>query len=218
VLKRNPRRIVSLGDSFHDSEGYGRLMEADRARLTSLQRGRDWIWISGNQAPDLANVWLPKIRTRQYDSSNRPFTEKKGVTVGMGRNGVQLIGFGNTVRNMTVRNCVFGINATGLILDNVVERNGNFGISTFDGVVRNNFVSDNGGVGIFAFRGTVVDNVSQRNASFGFQSLNTDSGSGAPIPHAGFKGNVFSSNNNGGPEIGGGTQLGPNMCGIGLCP
>jgi putative acyl-CoA dehydrogenase len=35
-------------------------------------------------APDLANVWLPKIRSRQYDSSNRPFTAKKGVTVGMG--------------------------------------------------------------------------------------------------------------------------------------
>jgi putative acyl-CoA dehydrogenase len=35
-------------------------------------------------APDLANVWLPKIRSRQYDSSNRPFPEKKGVTVGMG--------------------------------------------------------------------------------------------------------------------------------------
>ena len=31
-----------------------------------------------------ANVWLPKIRSRQYDSSNRPFAEKKGVTVGMG--------------------------------------------------------------------------------------------------------------------------------------
>lgn len=35
-------------------------------------------------APDLASVWLPKIRSRQYDSSNRPFTDKKGVTVGMG--------------------------------------------------------------------------------------------------------------------------------------
>ena len=53
VLKRNPRRIVSLGNSFHDSEGHGRLMEADRARLTSLQRGRDWIWISGNHDPEL---------------------------------------------------------------------------------------------------------------------------------------------------------------------
>ena len=53
VLRRNPRRIVSLGDSFHDSKGHGRLMDADRARLASLQRGRDWIWISGNHDPDL---------------------------------------------------------------------------------------------------------------------------------------------------------------------
>ena len=35
-------------------------------------------------APDLARTWLPRIRSRQYDSSNRPFTDKKGVTVGMG--------------------------------------------------------------------------------------------------------------------------------------
>ena len=35
-------------------------------------------------APDLADAWLPKIRSRQYDSSNRPFTDKKGVTIGMG--------------------------------------------------------------------------------------------------------------------------------------
>jgi DNA ligase-associated metallophosphoesterase len=53
VLRRNPRRVVSLGDSFHDKEGHGRLLEADRARLASLQRGRDWIWISGNHDPEL---------------------------------------------------------------------------------------------------------------------------------------------------------------------
>jgi DNA ligase-associated metallophosphoesterase len=53
VLRRNPRRIVSLGDSFHDSGGYGRLMDADRARLQSLQRGRDWIFVSGNHDPEL---------------------------------------------------------------------------------------------------------------------------------------------------------------------
>jgi DNA ligase-associated metallophosphoesterase len=53
VLRRNPRRIISLGDSFHDSGGHGRLSETDRSRLASLQRGRDWIWISGNHDPDL---------------------------------------------------------------------------------------------------------------------------------------------------------------------
>ncbi len=34
--------------------------------------------------PDIADAWLPKIRSRQYDSSNRPFSDKKGVTIGMG--------------------------------------------------------------------------------------------------------------------------------------
>jgi DNA ligase-associated metallophosphoesterase len=53
VLRRNPRCIVSLGDSFDDSGGYGRLMEADRVRLQSLQRGRDWIFVSGNHDPEL---------------------------------------------------------------------------------------------------------------------------------------------------------------------
>jgi DNA ligase-associated metallophosphoesterase len=56
VLRRNPRRIVSLGDSFHDSGGHGRLAEADRARLRSLQHGRDWIWISGNHDRALARA------------------------------------------------------------------------------------------------------------------------------------------------------------------
>jgi uncharacterized protein len=53
VLRRNPRCIISLGDSFHDSGGYGRLMESDRARLQSLQRGREWIFVSGNHDPEL---------------------------------------------------------------------------------------------------------------------------------------------------------------------
>jgi DNA ligase-associated metallophosphoesterase len=53
VLKRNPRRIVALGDSFHDSDGFGRLADAERARLASLQTGCDWVWVSGNHDPDL---------------------------------------------------------------------------------------------------------------------------------------------------------------------
>jgi putative acyl-CoA dehydrogenase len=35
-------------------------------------------------APDLAREWLPKIRARQYDSSQRPPADKVGVTIGMG--------------------------------------------------------------------------------------------------------------------------------------
>jgi putative acyl-CoA dehydrogenase len=35
-------------------------------------------------APELADRWLPVIRSRQYDSSARPLAEKSGVTIGMG--------------------------------------------------------------------------------------------------------------------------------------
>ncbi len=48
VLRREPARVVLLGDSFHDCDGYGRLADNDRLRLESLQRRREWIWISGN--------------------------------------------------------------------------------------------------------------------------------------------------------------------------
>ena len=48
-----PRLVIALGDSFHDGHGPSRMNEGDRAALTMLQRGRDWIWIAGNHDPDL---------------------------------------------------------------------------------------------------------------------------------------------------------------------
>lgn len=141
-----------------------------------------------------------------------------GTITGMGASGVSLIGFGNTVRNMTVRNCRFGISATGLILDNVVNRNGNSGISSFNAVVKGNSATENGGVGITLFRGTASDNTSSNNGSFGFQSFSFFSGTTTPTPGAGYRGNFFADNNNGGTQVSEGTQLGPNVCGIGLCP
>jgi DNA ligase-associated metallophosphoesterase len=52
AARRNPRRVIALGDSFHDSGGYGRLADPDRLRLTALQGGREWIWIKGNHDPE----------------------------------------------------------------------------------------------------------------------------------------------------------------------
>lgn len=46
-----PRIVVSLGDSFHDGEGAGRLPETAKERLSSLARGRDWFWVAGNHDP-----------------------------------------------------------------------------------------------------------------------------------------------------------------------
>jgi len=49
-----PHLVVALGDSFHDGGAPLRMSNGDRAVLTALQRGRDWIWITGNHDPDPA--------------------------------------------------------------------------------------------------------------------------------------------------------------------
>lgn len=46
-----PTRVIALGDSFHDREGSDRLPVAYRAMLTTLQLGREWIWVTGNHDP-----------------------------------------------------------------------------------------------------------------------------------------------------------------------
>ena len=49
-----PRCLVALGDSFHDGGGPARLADADREALSIMQRGREWIWITGNHDPEPA--------------------------------------------------------------------------------------------------------------------------------------------------------------------
>lgn len=55
IARYAPRVVIALGDSFHDGEGPARIAATDRAALAALQRGRDWIWISGNHDPDPAD-------------------------------------------------------------------------------------------------------------------------------------------------------------------
>ena len=49
-----PRCVVALGDSFHDGDGPARLAGSDREALSIMQRGREWIWITGNHDPEPA--------------------------------------------------------------------------------------------------------------------------------------------------------------------
>jgi hypothetical protein len=49
-----PRLVIALGDSFHDGGGPARLTDVSRITLAALQRGRDWLWITGNHDPDPA--------------------------------------------------------------------------------------------------------------------------------------------------------------------
>ena len=51
LARYEPRRVIALGDSFHDPEAGRRMAVRERDTLATLQRGRDWIWIAGNHDP-----------------------------------------------------------------------------------------------------------------------------------------------------------------------
>lgn len=55
IMHYAPRVVVALGDSFHDGGGPARLSDRDRDSILALQRGREWIWITGNHDPDPAD-------------------------------------------------------------------------------------------------------------------------------------------------------------------
>ncbi len=48
VARFAPRRVIALGDSFHDIGGPDRLGSEERTTLADVQQGRDWIWVTGN--------------------------------------------------------------------------------------------------------------------------------------------------------------------------
>jgi len=52
ISYHQPKTVVALGDNFHDGDGASRMADTDRAMLHDLQRGRDWIWITGNHDPE----------------------------------------------------------------------------------------------------------------------------------------------------------------------
>jgi uncharacterized protein len=52
VTHYHPKRVICLGDSFHDSFGHERLENATVDGIVKLATGRDWVWISGNHDPE----------------------------------------------------------------------------------------------------------------------------------------------------------------------
>lgn len=52
VLQRfAPRRVVCLGDSFHDGDAAARLADTEVERLRRFTKTHDWIWVAGNHDP-----------------------------------------------------------------------------------------------------------------------------------------------------------------------
>ncbi len=54
VARYEPVRVIALGDSFHSERGADEISQVDVDTLASMQRQREWIWITGNHDPRIA--------------------------------------------------------------------------------------------------------------------------------------------------------------------
>lgn len=58
IADHGPATVISLGDSFHDDGGAGRMPQPYRERLLAMMAGREWVWVAGNHDPQ-APAGLP---------------------------------------------------------------------------------------------------------------------------------------------------------------
>jgi DNA ligase-associated metallophosphoesterase len=86
VGRYQPHVVVALGDNFHDSEGSTRLAPIDRARIESLQRGRDWVWLVGNHDPeparDIGGVFAHSLSIGPITFTHQPTSAADGEIAG----------------------------------------------------------------------------------------------------------------------------------------
>lgn len=66
IARLDPRAVIALGDSFHDSRAGERIDPNDVETLCGLQKGRDWLWVAGNHDPEppscVEGDWLAEHR------------------------------------------------------------------------------------------------------------------------------------------------------------
>jgi DNA ligase-associated metallophosphoesterase len=131
VARLEPKCVVALGDSFHDSRAGERIHERDVEALCALQRGRDWIWVAGNHDPEppscVEGEWLSEYRLGSIVLRHEPSAENaQGEIAGHLHPVAKIVVRGESVR----RRCVasdgvravlpaFGVYAGGL---NVLDR------------------------------------------------------------------------------------------------
>lgn len=53
IRETGARRVFTLGDNFHDSDGSRRLEPHAAGMLSALTRAVDWVWLTGNHDPDM---------------------------------------------------------------------------------------------------------------------------------------------------------------------
>lgn len=66
LQRHRPRRVICLGDSFHDTDAANRLSDEDTTALRRLTSAYEWIWITGNHDPKppdgLGGIGTPEFR------------------------------------------------------------------------------------------------------------------------------------------------------------
>lgn len=86
VVRYRPRRIVALGDSFHDVGAGDRLAEADRARLARLEGAAEWLWVAGNHDPrppaGIGGAWHSEITIGPLVFRHEPANGSEGEIAG----------------------------------------------------------------------------------------------------------------------------------------
>lgn len=138
IARYRPKRIVLLGDSFHDGRGPGRMAPADRQALVTLQRGSDWVWIAGNHDPDLAAAGLAGCHLQRLSEAGLSFVHLpsaanvSGEVAGHLHPAARIAGRGRSVRCRA-----FVSDRTRLILPAFGAFTG--GLNVLDGAIRGLF-------------------------------------------------------------------------------
>ncbi|MBV7266223.1 ligase-associated DNA damage response endonuclease PdeM [Erythrobacter ani] len=57
VKATGARRVITLGDNFHDNAGTSRLDPYASGMLESLTRALDWVWITGNHDEEMSRAF-----------------------------------------------------------------------------------------------------------------------------------------------------------------
>jgi DNA ligase-associated metallophosphoesterase len=78
VRSYSPRRIIALGDSFHDAGAEHRLGLDEQAILAGLIGAQEWIWVSGNHDPN-PPVWLGGRVESELTDGNLVFRHDPGL-------------------------------------------------------------------------------------------------------------------------------------------
>ena len=83
-----PKKVIALGDSFHDGLAASRLSQDDRARIEAMAREAQFIWIPGNH--DAAPTGMPGLSVTQYREG--PFTFRHQALPALGPREIEISG------------------------------------------------------------------------------------------------------------------------------